>query len=140
MHGAVLDRALVAEQGGFDASLRTAEDMDFFQRIARTGTAFLPVPEPLALYHMRHGSLTTEARTLLADGTRVIERAFAADRRVVGAATRLTDTRIRATGCSRSCRSTPAKSAVRSIPNRAATSSSAGESSSNADQPSAAAA
>ena len=88
VHSAVLDRALVVEQGGFDTSLRTAEDMDFFQRIARTGVAFLPVPEPLALYHMRRGSLTTEARTLLADGTRVIERAFARDPRVVGASER----------------------------------------------------
>ena len=52
VHGVVLDRALVVEQGGFDARLRTAEDMDFFQRIARTGTAFLAVPEPLALYHI----------------------------------------------------------------------------------------
>lgn len=83
VHGAVLDRALVVEQGGFDASLRTAEDMDFFQRIARTGVAFLPVPEPLALYHMRHGSLSTDARAMLADGTGVIERAFGVDPRVV---------------------------------------------------------
>ena len=44
VHGAVLDRGLVVEQGGFDARLRTAEDMDFFQRIARTGVAFLAVP------------------------------------------------------------------------------------------------
>ena len=83
VHGAVLDRALVVEQGGFDASLRTAEDMDFFQRIARTGVAFLPVPEPLALYHMRRGSLSTDARAMLADGTAVIERAFGVDPRVV---------------------------------------------------------
>ena len=57
--------------------------MDFFQRIARTGTAFLAVPEPLALYHMRRGSLSTDARAMLADGTGVIERAFAIDPRVV---------------------------------------------------------
>lgn len=76
VHGVVLERALVVGQGGFDVSLRTAEDMDFFQRIARTGVAFLPVPEPLALYHMRRGSLSTDMRTMLADRTRVIERAF----------------------------------------------------------------
>jgi len=83
VHGVVLDRALGVEQGGFDASLRTAEDMDFFQRIARTGVAFLPVPEALALYHMRRGSLSTDVRAMLADGTGVIERAFAVDPRVV---------------------------------------------------------
>jgi peptidoglycan/xylan/chitin deacetylase (PgdA/CDA1 family) len=83
VHGAVLDRGLVVEQGGFDARLRTAEDMDFFQRIARTGVAFLPIPEPLALYHMRQGSLSTDARAMLADGTSVIDRAFGVDPRVV---------------------------------------------------------
>ena len=82
VHGAVLDRALVVEQHGFDTSLRTAEDMDFFQRIARTGVAFLPVPEPLALYHMRPGSLSTDVRAMLGDGTAVIERAFGVDPRV----------------------------------------------------------
>ena len=83
VHGAVLDRGLVVEQGGFDARLRTAEDMDFFQRIARTGVAFLAVPEPLALYHMRQGSLSTDVRAMLADGTGVIDRAFGVDPRVV---------------------------------------------------------
>ena len=83
VHGAVLDRGLVVEQGGFDARLRTAEDMDFFQRIARTGVAFLAVPEPLALYHMRQGSLSTDVRAMLADGTAVIDRAFGVDPRVV---------------------------------------------------------
>jgi peptidoglycan/xylan/chitin deacetylase (PgdA/CDA1 family)/trans-aconitate methyltransferase len=83
VHGAVLDRDLVVEQGGFDARLHTAEDMDFFQRIARTGVAFLPVPEPLALYHMRRGSLSTDVRAMLADGTSVIARAFGVDPRVV---------------------------------------------------------
>ena len=82
MHGVVLERALVVGQGGFDTSLRTAEDMDFFQRIARTGVAFLAVPEPLALYHMRRGSLSTDVRAMLADGTRVIEQAFGVDPRV----------------------------------------------------------
>jgi peptidoglycan/xylan/chitin deacetylase (PgdA/CDA1 family) len=88
VHGAVLDHALVVEQGGFDVRLRIAEDMDFYQRIARTGVAFLPVPEPLALYHMRAGSLSTDAAAQRADGTRVIERGFNRDPRVVGPAAR----------------------------------------------------
>jgi peptidoglycan/xylan/chitin deacetylase (PgdA/CDA1 family) len=88
IHGAVFERAMTAEQGGFDETLRTYEDLDFLQRIARTGVAFLPVPEALALYHMRPGSLSTDVRSMLADGTRVIERAFAPDPRVVGPAER----------------------------------------------------
>jgi peptidoglycan/xylan/chitin deacetylase (PgdA/CDA1 family)/SAM-dependent methyltransferase len=88
IHGAVFDRALVVGQGGFDVTLRTYEDLDFFQRIARTGVSFLPVPEALAFYHMREGSLSADTKALLADGTLVIERAFAPDPRVVGAAER----------------------------------------------------
>ncbi|MPZ34170.1 MAG: glycosyltransferase [Rhodospirillales bacterium] len=88
IHGAVLERALVVEQGGFDAGLRTAEDMDFFQRMARTGAAFLPVSEVLAFYRMRGGSLSTDARAMLADTDLVIERAFAPDPRVVHPASR----------------------------------------------------
>jgi peptidoglycan/xylan/chitin deacetylase (PgdA/CDA1 family) len=88
IHGAVLDRAMVVAQGGFDASLRTYEDMDFFQRIARTGAPFLPVPEPLALYHLRHGSLSSDVQAMLDDSMLVISRAFAADPRVVGPAER----------------------------------------------------
>ncbi len=83
VHGVVLDRELVVTQGGFDTALRTSEDMDFFLRIARTGVAFLPVSEPLALYRMRQRSLSSGARAMLADTTLVIERAFDVDSRVV---------------------------------------------------------
>lgn len=88
IHGAVFDRALVVEQGGFDVGLRTYEDLDFHQRLARTGVQFLPVPDALAFYHMREGSLSSDTMALLADGTIVIERAFAPDPRVVGPAER----------------------------------------------------
>ncbi|MBI2737330.1 MAG: glycosyltransferase [Rhodospirillales bacterium] len=88
IHGAIFDRVLVVEQGGFDVGLRTYEDLDFHQRIARTGVPFLPVPEAIAFYHMREGSLSADTTALLADGTLVIERAFAPDPRVVGPAER----------------------------------------------------
>ena len=82
VHGFVLDRAFVVEQGGFDTTLRTSEDWDFWQRIARTGVAFLSVPEPLAAYRMRDGSLSSDVRALIPDARTVIERAFAPDPRV----------------------------------------------------------
>jgi peptidoglycan/xylan/chitin deacetylase (PgdA/CDA1 family) len=88
IHGAVFDRALVVEQGGFDVSLRTYEDLDFLQRITRTGVTFLPVAEALAFYHMREGSLSADTTALLADGTLVIGRAFGPDPRVVRPAER----------------------------------------------------
>ena len=82
IHGVVLERALVVELGGFDPDLRTCEDTDLLQRIARTGVPFLLVPEALALYHMRAGSLSADARAMLADFEFVIDRAFAPDPRV----------------------------------------------------------
>jgi peptidoglycan/xylan/chitin deacetylase (PgdA/CDA1 family) len=88
IHAVVLERALVVEQGGFDPGLRTCEDMDFFQRIARTGTPFLLVPEALAFYRMRQGSLSTDAQAMLVDTDLVIDRAFGPDPRVVRPAAR----------------------------------------------------
>ncbi|MFI5000689.1 MAG: glycosyltransferase [Reyranellales bacterium] len=82
IHGFVLDRALVVELGGFDAALRTCEDWDFWHRVARTGAAFLTVPEPLAPYRMSRNSLSTDARTMLSDARITIDRAFGPDPRV----------------------------------------------------------
>jgi peptidoglycan/xylan/chitin deacetylase (PgdA/CDA1 family)/SAM-dependent methyltransferase len=79
IHGFVLDRALVVALGGFDRSLRTSEDWDLWQRVARTGVAFLPVPQPLAVYRLRPNSLSTDARLMLADAQVVIGRAFVPD-------------------------------------------------------------
>ena len=44
---------------------------------------FRPVPEILALYRMRPGSLSMQTRIALADTLRVVERAYGADPRVV---------------------------------------------------------
>ena len=60
IHGFVLDRDLVVELGGFDESLRTCEDWEFWQRVARTGVAFLPVPEELAPYRFSRNSLSSD--------------------------------------------------------------------------------
>ena len=48
IHGFVLERDLANDVGGFDEGLRTCEDWDFWQRVARTGAAFLPVRGNLA--------------------------------------------------------------------------------------------
>jgi peptidoglycan/xylan/chitin deacetylase (PgdA/CDA1 family)/SAM-dependent methyltransferase len=82
IHGFALGRDLVVELGGFDESLRTCEDWDFWQRVARTGVAFLPVPAGLAPYRFRRNSLSSNVAAMLADARIVVERAFAADRRV----------------------------------------------------------
>ncbi len=82
VHGFVLDRALVVALGGFDRSLRTSEDWDLWHRVARTGAAFLPVPESLAVYRLRPNSLSSDASLMLSDAQIVIGRAFAPDPRV----------------------------------------------------------
>lgn len=82
IHAVVVDPALVTDVGGFDASLRSSEDWDLWQRIARTGVAFLPVDAPLALYRMRPDSLSTDMQSAMADFRTVIKRAFGPDPRV----------------------------------------------------------
>ena len=88
IHAFVLDRAFVVALGGFDAELRTCEDWDFWQRVARTGVAFLPVPDVVAFYRLRRNSLSSDVRSMMADADLVIARAFAPDLRVPDAAPR----------------------------------------------------
>ena len=82
IHTFVLDRSLVVDLGGFDGSLRTCEDWDLWQRIARTGTAFMPVAGAFAFYRSRRHSLTSDVRPLLADSKTTIARGFSPDPRV----------------------------------------------------------
>lgn len=82
IHGFVLDRGLVVELGGFDEGLRTCEDWDFWQRVARTGVAFLPVPDGLAPYRFSRNSLSSDVHAMLSDAHIVVEHAFAPDPRV----------------------------------------------------------
>jgi peptidoglycan/xylan/chitin deacetylase (PgdA/CDA1 family) len=73
---------LVRDLGGFDESLRTCEDWDLWQRIARSGARLATVPEHLAVYQMRKGSLSTSGAQLMADARVVIDRGHSRDRRV----------------------------------------------------------
>ncbi len=82
IHTVVLQRTLAVELGGFDSSLRTNEDWDFWQRLARSGVAFHPVPEAVAFYRARRNSLSGDVRKRLADIEVVVERSFGPDPRV----------------------------------------------------------
>ena len=48
IHACVLRRDVALAAGGFDLSLTTCEDWDFYQKVARTGARFGRVPEVLA--------------------------------------------------------------------------------------------
>ena len=68
--------------GGFDVSLRTCEDWDLWQRLARLGKNWVMVDEPLAFYRTSPNSLTRNSTQMLADAEIVIARGFSADPRV----------------------------------------------------------
>ena len=82
LHTYVVSRSLVEKVGGFDPSLKTCEDWDLWQRIARTGARFGGVPEILAAYRMRADSASKNAHQLLADGVRVLTRGHSKDPRI----------------------------------------------------------
>ena len=82
IHTCVVRRSLVEAVGGFDTSLKTCEDWDLWQRIARTGARFSAVREVLAFYRMRPTSASVDGRQFLADSLRVIIRGHAPDPRV----------------------------------------------------------
>lgn len=82
IHACVVRRSRVEEVGGFDPSLLTCEEWDLWQRIARSGARFARIPEVLALYRLRPGSVSHDPRRLLEDGLRVIGCGHAPDPRV----------------------------------------------------------
>jgi peptidoglycan/xylan/chitin deacetylase (PgdA/CDA1 family)/2-polyprenyl-3-methyl-5-hydroxy-6-metoxy-1,4-benzoquinol methylase/GT2 family glycosyltransferase len=82
IHACIVRRSLVTEVGGFDASLRTCEDWDLWQRIVRTGARFGMVHEVLACYRIQPDSASLNARQMLHDGFRVIVQGHSPDPRV----------------------------------------------------------
>jgi peptidoglycan/xylan/chitin deacetylase (PgdA/CDA1 family)/SAM-dependent methyltransferase len=82
IHACVLRRKLALAVGGFDSELVTAEDWDFFQRVARTGARFGRVSEVLSFYHLRPGSAMRDNLRCLTDSLAVIERGHGRDPRI----------------------------------------------------------
>ncbi|MBW4523134.1 MAG: polysaccharide deacetylase family protein [Scytolyngbya sp. HA4215-MV1] len=82
IHTCLVRKSLVEHVGGFDRTLKTCEDWDLWQRIARMGAKFGLVPEVLAFYRMRPDSLSRNANQYLTDAMRVIAQGHATDPRV----------------------------------------------------------
>lgn len=82
IHACVVRRSAVLEVGGFDVTLRTCEDWDVWQRIARAGARFALHPEVLAIYLARPNSASMDGHQMLRDSLKVIGRAFERDARV----------------------------------------------------------
>ncbi|MER8463525.1 trifunctional glycosyltransferase/class I SAM-dependent methyltransferase/polysaccharide deacetylase [Mesorhizobium sp. M1396] len=78
-HALLVDRETIVELGGFDVSLRTCEDWDLWQRVARLGKNWVMVDEPLAFYRASPNALTRNSTQMLADAEIVIARGFSPD-------------------------------------------------------------
>ncbi|PBC10523.1 trifunctional glycosyltransferase/class I SAM-dependent methyltransferase/polysaccharide deacetylase [Mesorhizobium sp. WSM3859] len=78
----VVDRETIVKLGGFDASLRTCEDWDLWQRLARLGKNWVMVDEPLAFYRISPNALSRNSTQMLSDAENVIARGFSPDPRV----------------------------------------------------------
>ncbi|WP_013334356.1 trifunctional glycosyltransferase/class I SAM-dependent methyltransferase/polysaccharide deacetylase [Gloeothece verrucosa] len=82
IHSCVFRKALAQSIGGFDTSLRTSEDWDFWQRLARIGAKFGSVQEIMAFYRMRPNSLSRDVNYIFADALKVITQGHSPDPRV----------------------------------------------------------
>jgi glycosyltransferase involved in cell wall biosynthesis len=71
---ALVPRAVIAEAGGFDASLRSVEDLDLWLRIVERGYAVVYNPKALAVYRLSAGTLSTDA-LMMARSRQVVYRA-----------------------------------------------------------------
>lgn len=74
---AIMRREAFEATGGFDESLPAAEDFDMWLRIVEQGWRVAQVPEPLAIYRRRPGSLSSATRQLRLATARVYEKAAA---------------------------------------------------------------
>lgn len=81
-HTLLVDRETIVGLGGFDVSLRTCEDWDLWQRLARMGKDWVMVDEPLAFYRSGPNALSRNSTQMLADAEIVIARGFSPDPRV----------------------------------------------------------
>lgn len=68
-------RLRLEAQGGFDESLRTAEDWDCAIRMVLSGSLVGLYDEPLELYRIRTGSLSDSRRKTLRDRVTMLEKA-----------------------------------------------------------------
>jgi peptidoglycan/xylan/chitin deacetylase (PgdA/CDA1 family)/SAM-dependent methyltransferase len=82
IHSALVRRTAVRDLGGFDESLRSSEDWDLWQRLARTGRRFAQTPARVAFYRARPGSLSRDLPRAAHAGLAVMRQGHAPDPRV----------------------------------------------------------
>ena len=82
IHSALVRRAAVRELGGFDEGLRSSEDWDLWQRLARAGRRFAQTDARVAFYRARPGSLSRDLPSAAHAGLAVMRRGHGPDPRV----------------------------------------------------------
>jgi len=75
--GCTIRRDAIDAIGGFDPRLRTVEDLDLWVRLLAAGYRGAYVPRPLVRYRRRPGSLSSDARSMVA-GTQIAYEKFSA--------------------------------------------------------------
>jgi GT2 family glycosyltransferase len=68
--GTMVRRDVVLDVGGYVEGMKAGADMDLWIRVLERGSGLI-VPEPVVLYHMHEGQVTTDAE-LMARGHRVV--------------------------------------------------------------------
>lgn len=82
IHSCLIRRSVVSRFGGFDETLRTSEDFDLWQRVARSGCRFVAVDADLSRYRLRPQASWFDAMSFAADALLVVRRGHAPDPRV----------------------------------------------------------
>ena len=88
IHACIVSRAALTAAGPFDPALRTNEDFDLWQRVARTGARFASIPDVLVTYRIRADHDWFDPERYLRDGFQVMHRglSWASERDSRGAA------------------------------------------------------
>ncbi len=63
IHAVLIEREWLLRAGGFDTTLATCEDWDLWQRVARLGSRWVHVAEPLALYRTGEALVVARCRS-----------------------------------------------------------------------------
>jgi peptidoglycan/xylan/chitin deacetylase (PgdA/CDA1 family)/SAM-dependent methyltransferase len=82
IHSALVRRSAVLAVGGFDETLKTNEDWDLWQRIARAGLIFRQTDDLVAYYRTRLGSLSRNLEQATTDALEVMRRGHGPDPRL----------------------------------------------------------
>lgn len=81
-HSILIRRGILEKVGLFDVTLRHCHDWDFWLRVARFGTRFARVRDPLVIYRMMRRTLSRNPSTFFQAGRQVIRVAHSSDTRV----------------------------------------------------------